>query len=263
MQILNAHFDETGFYDRLGGSRASVLLLDYDGTLAPFVPQRERAYAYQGVLELVAFLSRECRTRVAIVSGRSLLDLIRLVGPGFELWASHGLEHRRRDGVIDSPEVPAPLAALLDEASEWIRQRGWDALLERKPFGMALHERADRDMFPIAEPAIVERWSEPLRQAGLEAFSFDGGVEFRPGGIHKGLVIERILAESGPDAPIAYLGDDSTDEDAFRALRGFGLGVRVHARQAATLADAWLCPPGGLYEFLSRWGAVRRPAPAA
>jgi hypothetical protein len=63
--------------------------------------------------------------------------------------------------------------------------------------------------------------------------------------------------------PVAYLGDDRSDEEAFRVLRGLGLGVRVHPRRSVTLAEAWLQPPQGVYEFLNRWGASRLPAPAA
>ena len=87
MEILNADFDERIFFDRLRTAPSSVLFLNYDGTLAPFAPHRERAHAYHGILELVTSISRGCRTRVAIISGRPLLDLVRLVGPGFELWA--------------------------------------------------------------------------------------------------------------------------------------------------------------------------------
>jgi len=259
MQILNAQFDEVIFFDRLHGAPSSVLLLDYDGTLAPFAPQRERAFPYHGILELVTSISRGSRTRVGIVSGRPLLDLIRLVGPGFELWASYGIEHRTREGAIDSPEVPLGLTALLNDTADWIERRGWGAILERKPFGLALHARADRQMFPSAAPSILAQWSASLMERGLEMFSFDGGVEFRPIGRHKGRVVERVLEESGPDVPIAYLGDDTTDEDAFRVLRGLGLGVRVHPRWSATMADAWLQPPHGVVEFLKRWGAARFP----
>jgi trehalose 6-phosphate phosphatase len=259
MQVLNALFDESNFFDRLRGAPSSVLLLDYDGTLAPFAPQRERAYAYNGVLECITSISRGCRTRVAIVSGRPLVDLIRLVGPGFELWASHGMEHRTRDGAIDSPPVPSELADLLEEAAVWIRRRGWEPILERKPFGFALHTRADRQMFKIAGPAVVARWSAALADAGLEVRGFDAGVEARPTVVNKGHVIERVLEESGPGVPVAYLGDDDSDEDAFRALRGLGLGIRVHVRPGGTAADAWLRPPDELLAFLKRWGETRLP----
>jgi trehalose-phosphatase len=263
LQVLNAEFDEAGFFDRLVDAPTSVLLLDYDGTLAPFAPQRERAYAYHGILELLAFISRDCRTRLAIVSGRPLLDLVRLVGPGLELWASQGIEHRRRDGVIDPMVVPRSLTAVLDDAMGWIEGRGWGAIVERKPFGLALHARPNRRMYETAEPSVVARWSELLRKAGLETFAFDGGVEFRPAATHKGHVVERILEETGPGVPVAYLGDDRSDEEAFRKLRGLGLGVRVHPRLSVTLADAWLQPPQGIYEFLNRWAVARLPSPAA
>ncbi len=263
MRILNSDFDEGLFFERLRSAPASVLLLDYDGTLAPFVSDRQRAYPYPGVFELATSVSRPGRTRTAIVSGRPLMDLIRLVGPGFELWASHGAEHRTRDGSIEASPISSELTNLLDDVAEWIRRRGWDPILERKRFGFALHARADHGMFQTAGPAVVTRWSGRLQDAGLEIRMFDAGVEVRPVGRHKGQVVERVLEESGPDVPVAYLGDDGTDEDAFRALRGRGLGVLVRRKERATLADAWLRPPEELFDFLERWEETQVPEPAA
>jgi trehalose-phosphatase len=263
LRILNTDFDEGLFFERLRVAPASVLLLDYDGTLAPFASDRLRAYPYAGVFELLTSVSRAGRTRAAIVSGRSLLDLVRFVGPGFELWASHGVEHRTRDGAIEVASVPSGLPSLLDEALGWIQRRGWASIVERKPFGFALHERGDRRMFQAAEPAVVARWSARLREKGLEIRPFDAGIEVRPAGRHKGQVVDRVLKESGPDVPVAYLGDDVGDEDAFRSLRGRGLGILVRPRERDTLADAWLSSPDGLMAFLRRWAETQFPKPAA
>jgi trehalose-6-phosphatase len=52
---------------------------------------------------------------------------------------------------------------------------------------------------------------------------------------------------------IAYLGDDLTDEDAFKALKGKGLSVLVRDTQRDTLADCWLTPPDELLDFLHHW----------
>jgi len=65
------------------------------------------------------------------------------------------------------------------------------------------------------------------------------------------MVVEKLLSESGGAA--AYLGDDMTDEDAFRAISGRGLGVLVSPDLRETAADVWLIPPGELTWFLERW----------
>ena len=77
-------------------------------------------------------------------------------------------------------------------------------------------------------------------------------------GTHKGQVVETVLAESPTDAAVAYLGDDTTDEDAFRVLRGHGLRVLVRDRYRPTEADVWLRPPDELVDFLARWARSAR-----
>ena len=91
---------------------------------------------------------------------------------------------------------------------------------------------------------------------GLELQAFDGGVELRPRGFHKGRVVERAFAELGPGAAVAYLGDDRTDEDAFEAIAGRGLAVLVRPENRPTRAEAWLRPPGELLDFLEEWNAA-------
>ena len=85
----------------------------------------------------------------------------------------------------------------------------------------------------------------------MELHEFNGGIEMRPGGMDKGMVVDRLLSESG--GPAAYLGDDLTDEDAFRAISGRGIGVLVSPELRETAADVWLAPPEELIWFLERW----------
>jgi hypothetical protein len=67
--------------------------------------------------------------------------------------------------------------------------------------------------------------------------------------------VRTVLAESPAGAAVAFLGDDLTDEDAFRALSGRGLSVLVRARPRSTAADVRLAPPAELLAFLDAWSA--------
>ena len=69
--------------------------------------------------------------------------------------------------------------------------------------------------------------------------------------------VDEIAHEMG-DAPIAYLGDDRTDEDAFRALQGRGLTVLVRQELRPTSAELWLRPPDELMHFLNDWLSASR-----
>ncbi len=67
-----------------------------------------------------------------------------------------------------------------------------------------------------------------------------------------------MRSETGSGAAVAYLGDDRTDEDAFRELNGKGLSVLVRKEQRPTAAEIWIEPPAELLDFLEKW---RRTAP--
>jgi len=244
------------FFAALREAPARVLMVDYDGTLAPFRGGRELALPHPGVPEAIKRILEAGGTRLVVASGRALADLearTDWIVPRPDLWGSHGLERRAAAGSLSAPPIPLPLTDLLDRIGQWIEERGWLDLFERKPFGFALHERADPERYPEARTALLEWWRSSLDRRGLVALPFDGGLEFRPAGSSKGRVVESVLAELPPGASVAYLGDDRTDEDAFLALRGHGLRVLVRDRRRPTEADLWLRPPEDLIGFLTRW----------
>jgi len=252
-----------GFFATLGLAPARALIADYDGTLAPFRAGRRLVEPYPGVAEAVADIVSEGGTRLVIVSGRPLRDLearAKWLDPLPELWGSHGLERRTPQGESSAPPVPLPLSDLLDEVERWIEERGWSDVFERKPFGFALHERPDAARYAEALPGLLEWWNSTLLQRGLESLRFDGGLEFRPAGTDKGEVVEKLFEELPAESAVAYLGDDLTDEDAFRSLRGRGFGVLVRDRYRPTEADVWLRPPEDLIDFLARWARTARAA---
>ncbi len=249
------------FFAKAARSPSRVLLTDYDGTLVPFRANRNSVSPYPGVPEAVRDLQEQGRTRLVIVSGRSIADLqprLSWLRPRPELWGSHGVERLTVEGRLVAPPVPLPLADLLDRVESWVRGRGWEALFERKAYGFALHARPDPERFAEAQPALLAEWGASCERRKLERIPFDGGIEFRLFGVNKSRAVRAVLAEEGPDAAVAYLGDDTTDEDAFEALDGWGLAVLVRARRRPTRSEVWLQPPEDLLRFLSRWSRAAR-----
>jgi trehalose-6-phosphatase len=96
-------------------------------------------------------------------------------------------------------------------------------------------------------------------QEGMRLLQFDGGLELLAGR-NKGDALRMILHELGRQTPIAYLGDDLTDEDAFEALEGRGLGVLVRREWRPSGAVVWVRPPGELRKFLEDWCRALRAA---
>jgi len=94
----------------------------------------------------------------------------------------------------------------------------------------------------------------PIAQSTpMELLEFDGGIEMRMPGRDKGDAVRIILDEMGPEVPVAYLGDDATDERAFLALGTLGLSVLVRPEWRKTAAALWIKPPEGPREFLTWW----------
>lgn len=248
-------------FDQLPRATARVLLLDYDGTLAPFRPERDQAFPYPGVREILADILAGDHTRLVIISGRAISDLLPLLDldPCPEIWGNHGWEQRDPDGTYRMLPIDPGDAALMQEAEEsvaFLRASMGDAeeRFERKPASVAVHWRGLPEGAAEALCGAVEQsWAVLANQGNLELHQFDGGLELRLLGRDKGVVIQEITAELEAETVVAYLGDDRTDEDAFRALKGKGLGILVRPEWRETEADAHLVPPDQLLAFLRQW----------
>lgn len=245
----------TAFFEQLRSASTRILLLDYDGTLAPFRVERELAFPYPEVPCLLGRIIAS-GTRVVLISGRPAEELVRLSGihPQPEIWGSHGLEHLRPGGSYQVELLSPEQQDGLLKASEFLRSQGLEKYMERKPGGVALHWRgvAGQEVENLRRK-VQQVWRELAERSLLELLDFDGGLEIRVRGKDKGNAVTAILEESNLDAVIAYLGDDRTDEDAFRVLRGRGLTVLVRDEFRPTLADIQLRPPQDLIRFLEDW----------
>lgn len=249
--------------DRLSGCPLRVLLLDYDGTLAPFRPERSEAVPYPGVREILARLITSSQTRVAIITGRAIDHLIPLLDLEVlpEIWGTHGWEHRDREGGYHCFPLSELAARGLEEARDQVAAMragagDFDARFERKPAGVALHWRGlPEEESQELSTAVEAAWSnlEATRAGELSPIPFDGGLELRATGRTKGAVMETILGELAKPNVAVYLGDDLTDEDAFRVLKGRGLGILVRKEWRLTAAEAHLRPPDELLAFLRAW----------
>ena len=99
----------------------------------------------------------------------------------------------------------------------------------------------------------MHHWKGLLAESQLTSAEFDGGLELKLPSFTKGDVVGEIIKRY-PELPVtAYLGDDMTDEDAFRALPKSGLGVLVRSKKRPSEADIWIQPPDEMLAFLDRW----------
>lgn len=240
------------------GRGPSLLMLDYDGTLAPFREDRMQALPWPGIAERLDRLSTLSSVHLALITGRSARELAALlpVKRSLEIWGSHGREHLAPDGAYTSSDLAPAQQTVLAQLEGVLHQSGFGAQIERKPASLAAHWRG----LSAAEAAKIEQiareaFHSACGRCGLQLLVFDGGVEVRSDSINKGHAALHMLTRF-PTATAAYLGDDTTDEDAFAALRGRGLTLLVRSEPRPSQAAYWLQPPQDLLAFLDAWMAA-------
>lgn len=233
--------------------RKPAVFLDYDGTLTPIMPRPDLAVLDAALRSVIQRLAELCP--VAVVSGRDLEDVARLVAlPDLVYAGSHGFDIRGPDlrVMIGAEHAPA-----LDRAEAALRHdlAGIDgALVERKRFAIAIHTRL---VAAAHKPAVAD--AVRRRAAAEDGLRVTGGKEIhelRPNvpwdkGRAVLSLLDRLGLAGGAVLPV-YIGDDETDEDAFRALAGRGTGIRVMDDPAPTSAGWRLRDPGEVAVFLDR-----------
>jgi trehalose-phosphatase len=246
------------FFGVFAGGATPFLLLDYDGTVAPFRVDRFQARPWAGVRELLNRIERLGRTRMAVISGRSAHEIVPLLGidPPLEIWGLHGAERLFPNGRRELQQAPRAASEKLDNLRALLKSDSLGGLFEDKENGVVMHWRGAS---PHKARLIEQRTRalfEPLAGTdGLTLLEFEAGVELRVGR-NKGGAVEAILRDAAPGAPVAYLGDDATDEAAFRTVNSFGshsLSVLMRRQWRETEADIWLRPPVELKGFLEDW----------
>ena len=262
--LSKAGLSKTGvesFLETVGRAPRSLLMLDFDGTLAPFHSDRGKAFPYPGITSVLQQIVGVGKTRVVIVSGRDATELIPLLAlePHPEVWGLHGLQRVKADGSIEVFELDDATLRALALADDWLVSQQLEHIAEFKAGSIAVHWRG-LDLIEVEDlhRRVMLGWTGIATQSGLNLMQFDGGVEIRSQKANKGAAVRILLSEMDADAPAAYLGDDTTDEEAFEAINGSGLSILVRPLWRTTAAQLWLKPPEEVLDLLVRWLEVCR-----
>ena len=195
---------------------------------------------------------KNCRT--VIVSGRTVKDIRELLDLDKypEIWGCHGSEKITSEGDYIAKRLPPEIINDLAKAADTARQEGFWDMCEQKHSSISLHLRGlPPEIIKSNKAKAKKTWNNIIKKKNLTISEFDGGIEIRPQNITKGTAINFILSNCDGDLPVIYMGDDFTDEDAFRALKGRGLSILVKSEYRSTEADIWIKPPDELLEFLT------------
>jgi len=244
--------------ERLAKASRVWLFLDYDGTLADLAPTPAHVLPHSEVIDLVSNLAHHPRIRLAVVSGRRMQDLEKLLPvPGIFLAGTYGVEIRTPEGETQHREDFDSLRPILQEL-----KRSWHKLLvgrprfflEDKGWAIALHARHVPDQEATAVLSQAEALAARTTSSG--PFCVLGGdkfLEIAPLQADKGRSVEYLLERyAWPGALPVYLGDDDKDEAAFVVIQRLGgLALVVGSRRQDTDADGSLESPKAARECLA------------
>jgi len=212
-----------------------LLILDYDGTLVPFVKRPQLAVPPPTVLELLKALASESGNCVALMSGRSTQNLERWFGNILQLYlvAEHGAELKTPSASTWEslrPQPPTDWKATVMPILEHFVDRTPGSFVEEKKYALVWHYRmAEPEFGEWLANELVSMLEAMLAETELRAFRGEKSVEVRPVWANKGEAFKRLLKEfPDPDFLLAA-GDDRTDEDLFERLPADAWTVHVGA----------------------------------
>lgn len=256
MEYLFAHWDELRKKLR---ARSVALFLDYDGTLAPISETPGSAAMPAAAREVVRTLSRCLGVTVTVVSGRELRDVREKVGLRDIVYVgNHGLELMGPRIRFRSPVSARYMRALKKIRSELEKEIGAlrGVLLEDKGLTLCMHYRraAPRDALAaktaFRKAVILHSVREEVdTRSGKKVLEVRPAFDWDKGTAVFWLLCRRGFIEGGESPVPVYIGDDATDEDAFRAIGNRGVTVLVGYRKCSR-ARYWVRDTGEVVRFL-------------
>lgn len=242
------------------GGRKPLTILDYDGTLSPIVPDPDKASMSKEMEQALIKLAEA--TPVAVISGRDLADVESRVALKQLIYAgSHGLDMAGPDGLDIPEKVDDATLASLHEAAENLTAtlssvKG--CLVESKKYAIAVHFRnvAEEEVEKVKEAVLKEldKHEDLKKGTGKKILELKPTIDW-----HKGKAVnwlfEALDLTKETAIPI-FIGDDITDEDAFRSIHEEGIGILVGTHGEETAATFSLEDTEEVRLFLEKFTTV-------
>ncbi|WP_279482557.1 trehalose-phosphatase [Aureimonas sp. SK2] len=225
-----------------------ALFIDFDGTLVELVDRPEDVRISRQAVERLAELQRACSGAFALLSGRRIADLDHFLSPlAFAAGGVHGLERREEPGgavvPLAGPAGLDPVRLILSVGvTEEPRLR-----LEDKGTALVIHYRG----YPELEDAAMELVNRSVRdEPGFAVMKGDNIVEVHLGGMDKGKALAAFMTREPFVGRVpVYLGDDTTDEFGFAAVKALN-GVSVKVGNGPSEADYRLAGVDSVHRWL-------------
>lgn len=244
-----------------------MLFLDYDGTLAPIVSTPGRAFISREVKEILTELSKSPKCKLAIISGRALKDIMHIIGlEGIIYSGNHGLEIEGPKIKFETP-VSSRYKAVLEQIRKDLNKKLSSikgVLVENKDLSLSIHYRlVDKKRIPKVKTIFHETIIHYLVRNKIKIKTGKMVLEIRPpyewdkGKVVIWLLTRQCFALKNSNIFPVYIGDDVTDEDAFRALKNKGMTIFV-GKPKSSYAQYYLKDTDEVTEFLKRTLKLQR-----
>ena len=228
-------------------------MLDFDGTLSNIAKTPARARLPKSNERILQVLARY--VPIAIVSGRSLNDIKRKIGiKGIVYAGNHGLEWeiKNKKGAVKIPSGQTLTIAKAHAQLCKLVESYHGSLLENKSLSLSLHYRLLKKKF--VKKFLSDAWqilSPFLKKRLLKISHGKKVVEVRPALLwDKGRMVNFLRKKLGFSLVPIYIGDDATDEDAFKALR---TGITIKNGQNQNSQAVYFCHSAKQINLFLRW----------
>ena len=236
----------------------TLLFLDYDGTLVSFKDKPDEVVTSKEVETVLEKLVQNPKFTVFIISGRTLNEIKSLLAiEGLSFAALHGLQIELSNGKSFSWSLAENVLPFLEKIKEKVFYEFKDekgVFIEDKGFTLAFHYRMlSKEKIEGAVEKFIDTVKNIDKKNMLEIIHGAKVVEARPRGWDKGKATELILnnIQGNTNTIPVYIGDDTTDEDAFKYLKNQGLTIFVtNNSNRTTSAHYWLKNPDEVLMFL-------------
>src|SRR5690554_968820 len=251
---LLSHFEQV---QEIMAGRKPLLILDYDGTLSPIVPDPDKAVLSAQMKDVLVSLAK--LVSVAVISGRDRADVEQKVGLKQLIYAgSHGLDMAGPEGFEIPEKVSGETLASLKTAAENLSKQletVKGCMVESKKYAIAVHFRnvAEEEVDQVKNAVLkeLERHDNLKKGAGKKILELKPAIDW-----HKGRAVNwlfEVLDFTKENTIPIFIGDDITDEDAFASIQAEGIGILVGTHGEPTAATFALKDTEEVRVFLEKF----------